>query len=116
MVNTSGSGMHHLQVRKRIHKNLEEYPHPNPLKRFVDILVYIASFAGIILTLPQILLIWVNHQTAGVSIISWTTYTINGLIWVGYGILHKEKPLIVINSAAFLMNLAVVIGVILYGV
>ncbi len=116
MVNTSGAGMHHLHIRKRIHTNLEKYPHPNRLKRYMDVLVYFASFAGLLLTIPQILLIWMDHKTSGVSIISWSAYTLIALIWVGYGTLHKERALIIINSASFLMNLAIVIGIVLYGV
>lgn len=113
MVNSEN--LHHVHLRKRIHKNLEEYPHPNTIKRFVDILIYIAAFAGIIFTIPQITLIWINHQTAGVSPISWTAYTLIAMIWIGYGVLHRERNLIIINCANFIVNLAVIIGLIIYG-
>ncbi len=114
MVNTSNIGAHHQHVRKRIYNNLEEYPHPDKLKHFVDILVFVASIGGFILTIPQILLVWVNHQTAGVSIISWSAYSVIAVIWILYGSIHKEKTIIILSIVSCFINLLVVIGVLLF--
>ena len=44
---------HHFHVRKRVHKNLEKYPHPDKWKNFLDrFIIFIAMF-GPIMTLPQ---------------------------------------------------------------
>jgi len=59
---------HHQHVRKRIHQNLEKYPHPDPKKRFFDKLVYVAGIATPILTLPQLFEVWINKNAVGVSI------------------------------------------------
>lgn len=114
MVNTSSSGMHHLHTRKRIYKNLEEYPHPDKWKNIMDKVVYFASFLGIVMTIPQILVVWVQHLTEGISIISWIGYTIIAIVWTIYGFLHKEKPLIIINGMWIILDLLIVLGVLLF--
>lgn len=47
-----------------------------------------------IATIPQILEVWHNH-IMGVSIITWLFYTLTSCIWLAYGVIKKDKPLIV---------------------
>lgn len=76
----------------------------------VDDLSYLAVAVGIIMTLPQVLKIWIEKTGEGVSVITWVSYTLLGVFWIYYGIIHKEKPIIVGNILGLLLNLAVVIG------
>ena len=46
-------------------------------------------------TIPQIIGIWFRHNTAGVSLATWLFYTLTSGIWLAYGIIKKDKPLIV---------------------
>ena len=41
------------------------------------------SVFTMIMTVPQVLAIWVGHQAAGVSILSWSAYLVSP--FVGYG-------------------------------
>jgi len=67
------------------------------------------------MTIPQALTIWLNQTASGVSLLSWLAYTIVGIFWINYGIVHKAKPIIMIYSTWTIMNLMVVIGAFLYG-
>ncbi len=107
-------GLHHFHLRKRIHQNLEEYPHPDRLKRIMDKLVYVAGLLGPIMTLPQLKMIWIDHMASGVSVISWGTYTVTAIFWVIYGVIHQDKPIIITYSLWFFINGMVTLGVILY--
>jgi len=107
--------LHHFHRRKRIHQKHETYPHPHKWKRFLDKIIYAVGVAGPIITIPQIIQIWVHHHAEGVSIISWTGYTVFAVIWLFYGIAHKEKPIIVTYIAVIIANCMVTLGVILYG-
>jgi MtN3 and saliva related transmembrane protein len=107
-------GLHHFEKRKRQHQNLEPYPHPNTLKRFVDKTIIFVGVIGPIMTVPQILKIWVEKNAGSISLISFSTYIFVALFWVYYGILHKEKPIIITHGAWALMHFFIVIGTILY--
>ena len=104
--------LHHISKRKRISLKKEPYPHPNKWKRFLDILIYFIGFASPILTIPQILKIWVEKNSSSLSLVSWVTYLVASTIFFIYAIVHKEKPLIIIYFISILVNLTVVISII----
>ncbi len=79
----------------------------------VDDFGYIASAIGLIMTIPQVLTIWVDKKTDGVSAITWISYSILGIFWIYYGIVHKAKPIIFGNIVGLLLNIAVVVGLLL---
>ena len=83
-------GLHHFEKRKRVHENLEPYPHPNKIKRFVDKSILFVGILGPIMSIPQLYNIWVKQNATGISIISFSTYIFVALFWMYYGILHKE--------------------------
>lgn len=92
--------------------------HPYPSRIFkvaiVDVLVYVASIASPILTLPQVYDIYVYQDASGVSVISWGAYTLFTIPWLAYGIVHKEKVLIFNNCIWIFVNASVFIGAMLY--
>ncbi len=79
----------------------------------IDDLSYVAIFAGLFMTIPQVLKIWIEKESAGVSVTTWVSYTILGVFWVYYGLIHKEKPIIVGNVLGLLLNVAVVVGLLM---
>ena len=42
------------------------------------------SVFTMIMTVPQVLTIWVGHQAAGVSILSWSAYFASTLLWLWF--------------------------------
>jgi len=44
------------------------------------------SVFTMIMTVPQVLAIWVGHQAAGVSILSWSAYLVSAVLWLWFGI------------------------------
>lgn len=105
---------HHAHIRKRMYKHLEEYPHPNLFKRFLDKSIFIIGVLGPIMTIPQVVQIWFAQNAAGVSLLSWISYFVFAGFWLTYGIVHKEEPIILSNVLALLVNGVVVVGVVLY--
>lgn len=108
-------GMHHFHIRKRIHQKHEPYPHPEKWKKFVDKAIYAVAIFGPLMTLPQVIKIWVEKNAAGVSAITWTAYLLVAVFWLIYGIMHKEKPIIVMNSLWIFLEIFVVAGILIYG-
>lgn len=78
---------------------------------YVDKAMYVIGMVAPFMTVPQIFKIWHDQNAAGVSLLSWSGYALGSFCWLIYGIVHKAKPVIVANVAAFVFQLAVVIGV-----
>lgn len=110
-----GSGLHHSHRRKRIYQRHEEYPHPDKLKRLWDRLIYVAVVMGPAMTLPQVWKIFSSKSAASVSVLTWGSYAIVAAFWLIYGILHKEKPVIIVNAMLIVLQIAIVVGALLYG-
>ena len=66
-----------------------------------------------IATIPQILEIWKNNNTVGVSLLTWFFYTLTSCIWLIYGIMRKDKPLIVSGVLWVTSQGLVVIGLLI---
>ena len=108
--------MQHFHQRKRVsQKKLENYPSRKKWIRILDKMIYAVGIAGPIMTIPQLMKVWVDQNAAGLSIISWTSYLIIALIWTVYGIAHKEKPIVVAHGAWAIMHTFIIIGILLYG-
>jgi uncharacterized protein with PQ loop repeat len=111
---TQDPGLIHQHLRKRFANNFETYPHPDKFKRFVDRLIYVVSIVGPLFSLPQLIEIWGRHNAASISLFTWTSYCVLTTIWLTYGILHREKPIIYSQSMWLICNLAVTIGAAIY--
>ena len=105
--------LHHLHLRKRA-ASFEPYPHPEKKKRIADRMVFIAGILTPIMTLPQVYDIWINGNAGGISITAWSYYAIASAVWLWYGILHKEKALIILNGSMLILNGLVALGAVLF--
>jgi len=83
-------------------------------KNTIDKLAYPAGIASAIFTLPQLFKIWTSQNTSGVSLITWAAYLVIAIIMTFYGIIHKEKPLILMYGLLTLINFLITLGIIIY--
>jgi uncharacterized protein with PQ loop repeat len=74
--------------------------------RFVLVFGIVESFT----TLPQIYQIWVKHETAGVSVITWFSYALIECIWFAYGKKQQDRAIMAGSLSWGLMELLVAIG------
>ncbi len=96
---------HHIHVH--FNKKLE--------KKLIKRLALILSIVEIVATIPQLYDVWIKHQTAGVSLITWSLWTASALVWLLYGLQIKDKPLIISNALWLLVEGAVTVGILIYG-
>jgi len=87
---------------------------PSGIVTGIDALAYIVSILSLLLTADQVRIIWVAHDARGVSFLSWLFYAISAFVWLVYGLVHKDKVLIVTNFLWVAFALAVVIGIVMY--
>lgn len=63
------------------------------------------------MTVPQVWAVWVDGQTAGVSLLSWGAYLISALLWFFYGLGKRDRTIWVACIGWILLDAAVVVGV-----
>ena len=108
-------GFFHLHLRKRSTAPGEPYPSADRWKAVLDSTVYVVGILGPVMTLPQLAQIWLKHEARGVSVVSWASYVIFSVIWLVYGIVHRERPIILTYALWIVIETAIVIGALRYG-
>ncbi len=68
-----------------------------------------------LMTIPQVLKIWVSHRGAGVSMLSWTAYLVSAVVWLWYGLQKRDKNIYLPCIGWILLDSAVIVGVLFYG-
>jgi uncharacterized protein with PQ loop repeat len=72
------------------------------------------SVFTLLMTVPQVLTIWVGHQAAGVSVISWTAYLLSAILWFGYGLQKRDKNIYLPCVGWIGLDAAVIVGAVIY--
>ncbi len=128
--------LRHLHMRKKAHKKTRNKAikiakwlasqmlseqlknkdnHGTKIQRIMDKLIYLIALVWPILTLPQVYMVWVEKNAAWLSLFTWTAYVVSPILWLIYGIVHKEKAIIFSNILWIIVDLAVLIGAVIYG-
>lgn len=81
------------------------------VSRLFDDAAYLMGVTAVAVNIPQLLDVWLKPDISGVSLTSWTGIFLGSCFWLGYGILHKEKPLIVINLMLLSVQGLIVVGI-----
>ena len=89
----------------------------SPMNRFkliLDKLVYFTGALSVVMAVPQALQIYLTQNASGVAFVTWFTFFINAIIWTAYGIIHKERPIILIYLSYFIIDFLIVVGILMY--
>jgi uncharacterized protein with PQ loop repeat len=105
---------HHMHKRKRVHQKLRKFPHPNKKIRFLDNMLLIIAVLGPLSTIPQLTKIFISKNAAGVSTLTFGFFAAFDIPWIIYGMVHKEKPIVLAYTLWLIANLTIVIGTIIY--
>jgi len=73
------------------------------------------SVFTMLMTIPQALTIWVGHQAAGVSIVSWSAYLASAVLWFFHGVRRRDKNIYLPCIGWAGLDVAVIVGAVLYG-
>ena len=82
--------------------------------KVLDRLTYVTGVLLPLATIPQAYSVLVNKSTEGVSLITWSFYLVSSLLFAIYGIVHKERLLMITYIPFVLIEVAIVIGLLLY--
>ena len=73
------------------------------------------SVFTMLMTIPQVLTIWIGQQAAGVSIFTWSAYLVSAILWLWFGIQKSDKNIYLPCIGWILLDTAVIAGVVIYG-
>ncbi|MCA9346511.1 hypothetical protein KC960_03410 [Candidatus Saccharibacteria bacterium] len=65
--------------------------------------------------MPQVYQIFHDKNAAGLSLMSWTGFEILNLVWLFYGIVHRDKVIIFYASSYGFVQIWVIVGGLMYG-
>jgi|TARA_B100002003_G_C13868830_1_gene424956 uncharacterized protein with PQ loop repeat len=111
---TNHPGLHHMDKRKRQGKKLEPFPHPKKWMRFLDNFIYVVAIIIPLMTIPQILTIWINQSAQDVSLITWSAFLISAMVWLVYSVIHKDKPLIINSILWIILEMIIIIEIVIF--
>jgi len=93
-------------------------PHPAGFSTVSDAVLRRAlgamSVFTIVMTVPQIWTIWVGHQAAGVSVLSWSAYLISAVLWFWHGLRKRDRNIYLACIAWIVADSAVIAGALVY--
>ena len=99
-----GQGFHKVHRKNLLKRNRDSV---------IDDCMYAVGVISPILTIPQILQIWSLHKIQGVSLLTWSGYTVMSGVWLLYGLHRKEKPIIFANILSAILDFLIVLGILL---
>ena len=103
-----------MRQRRALRKKLEKFPHPHMGIRFLDNMLLVVAVIGPLVNFPQVFKIFALKTAAGVSALTFSLFAFFDIPWIIYGVIHKEKPIVISYSLWLITNLTVVAGTILY--
>lgn len=100
-----------------LHPAPRHAPHLSDYQRGIDRLVTAVAFIGPLTSLPQIIEIWfVDRNAAGVSVLTWSGFVLMAVVWLAYGIVHRQRPIIISNALWIVAQGLVVLGALRFDV
>jgi len=72
------------------------------------------SLFTMLMTIPQVVTIWIGHEASGVSIASWSAYLLSAVLWFWYGITKHDKNIYLPCIGWIVLDSAVIAGAIIY--
>src|SRR5690242_6739989 len=94
-----------------LQRNIESAPADTRLGRVLGFM----SVATMLLTIPQVLTIWLRHEAAGVSVISWSAYLASAALWFWHGIEQRDRNIYLPCIGWLALDAAVIVGALIYG-
>ena len=74
----------------------------------------VLSVVTMLMTVPQVLTIWVDGNAGGVSIMSWGAYLVSACLWFVYGLQKRDKTIYLACVGWIALDAAIVAGVIVH--
>ena len=94
---------HHV---KKVHKTAKKEP--------FDYVVYFFTIATPLFELPQAYTIYTHGSAQDVSLLTWSFFLLDNVVWIVYALKRKVIPLLVSTALYLLVEAIIVVGIILH--
>ena len=81
---------------------------------WITIMGFIAASLTTFAFLPQVIKTWRMKETRDISLWMYLVFTIGVSLWLGYGILIGDYPVLIANGATLILALTILIAKIRY--
>lgn len=81
---------------------------------FIDVLGFSAGICVTISVIPQIWKVWKTKKVKDISLLTFSILTFGIAMWVVYGVLKNDLPIIITNSISLSLNIVMVYFIIYY--
>ena len=89
-------------------------PHAAPPGSGLEKVLRVFSIVTMLMTIPQVLTVWMSHDAGGVSVVSWAAYLLSACLWFVYGLQKHDKTIYVACIGWILLDAAIVVGAIVH--
>ena len=72
-----------------------------------DLIGYLAGLLTTLAFFPQVVKIWRTRSARDVSLAAFAVFTIGIALWLAYGIVKGEMPIIIPNAVTLCLSLAI---------
>lgn len=86
-------------------------PLPTGLEKFLRVM----SVITMLMTVPQVLTVWLSRDAAGVSVLSWGAYLFSACLWFVYGWRKRDKTIYLACIGWIVLDAAIVVGAVVRG-
>ena len=69
------------------------------------------SIFTLVMTVPQVVTVWVGRRAAGVSLLSWGAYLFSAVVWLVYGLQKRDRNIFLPCLGWIAVDGAVILGV-----
>jgi uncharacterized protein with PQ loop repeat len=73
------------------------------------------SVFTMLMTVPQVLTVWIGRDAGGVSLVSWLSYLLAACLWFVYGFQKRDKTIYLACVGWIVLDAAIVAGVLMHG-
>lgn len=75
----------------------------------------LVSILNPLVAIPQAVIIYVNRDATNVSLATWLSFMLVGVILTFYSVAHRIKPMIINQILWFIVDIAIIVGIFIYG-
>ena len=83
---------------------------PTGLEKFLRTL----SVVTMLMTVPQVITVWVGREAGGISLLSWGAYLFSACLWLVYGIQKRDKTIYLACIGWIMLDAAIILGVMIH--
>jgi uncharacterized protein with PQ loop repeat len=87
---------------------------PLPASALEKVLRGLSVFT-MLMTVPQVIAVWIGRDAGGVSLASWLAYLVSACLWFVYGFQKRDKTIYLACIGWIVLDAAIVAGVIVHG-